>query len=110
MPDSLAKQLAQLVAQLGSRARAHHRQHHAAHGGTDTYDVTNVKIYRDSNGNGVLDGTEGSATISYLDEIAADATAYVIVVADVPLGLANNAVSGVTLTATGREGGGGPLR
>ena len=78
----------------------------AAHGGTDTYDVTNVKIYRDSNGNGVLDGTEGSATISYLDEIAADATAYVIVVADVPLGLANNAVSGVTLTATGREGGG----
>ena len=76
-----------------------------AHSNTDTIDVSNIKMYRDSNGNGILDGTEGSTAITFLDEIAADATAYVIVVADVPLGQANGSVAAVTLTATGREGG-----
>ncbi|MFM9936842.1 MAG: hypothetical protein ACKVOL_11670 [Novosphingobium sp.] len=77
-----------------------------AHTNTDTIDVSNIKMYRDTNGNGILDGTEGTTVITYLDEIAADATAYVIVVADVPLGQANGAVAAVTLTATGREGAG----
>lgn len=76
----------------------------AAHGGTDSFDVTNVRIYVDTNANGVFDvGTDTQVT--YLDELAADASRTVFVVSDVPLGLANGAVAGVTLTATGREGG-----
>jgi hypothetical protein len=76
----------------------------AAHGGTDSFDATNVKIYVDTNGNGTYDaGTD--TLVTYLDELAADATKTVFVVADIPLGLSNAAVAGVTLTATGREGG-----
>ena len=74
-----------------------------AHSNTDTFDVTNVKIYKDNG-----DGTFNAATdtlVTYLDELAADGSATVFVVADVPLGQANGAVAAVTLTATGREGG-----
>jgi hypothetical protein len=74
-----------------------------AHSNTDSFDVTNVKIYRDNG-----DGTFNSSTdtlVTYLDELAADGTATVFVVADIPTGLANGAVAAVTLTATGREGG-----
>ena len=74
------------------------------HSTTDTFDVTNVKIYKDANANGVYDsGTD--TLVTYLDELAADGSATVFVVADVPLGLANGSVAAVTLTATGREGG-----
>lgn len=76
----------------------------AAHGGTDSFDVSNVRIFVDTNANGVYDaGTDTQVT--YLDELAADASRTVFVVSDVPLGLANGAVAGVTLTATGREAG-----
>jgi hypothetical protein len=75
-----------------------------AHTGTDTFDVTNVKIYKDANANGTYDaGTD--TLVTYLDELAADTSATVFVVSDVPLGQANGAVAAVTLTATGREGG-----
>lgn len=76
----------------------------AAHGGTDTFDATNVRIYVDTNTNGVFDATNDTL-VTYLDEVAADASRTVFVVSDIPLGLANAAVAGVTLTATGREGG-----
>lgn len=76
----------------------------AAHGGTDNFDTTNVRIFVDTNSNGVFDaGTD--TQITYLDEVAADASRTVFVVADIPLGLANGSVAGVTLTATGREAG-----
>lgn len=76
----------------------------AAHGGTDSFDATNVRIFADTNSNGVFDaGTD--TQITYLDEVAADASRTVFVVADIPLGLANASVAGVTLTATGREAG-----
>lgn len=76
----------------------------AAHGGTDSFDTTNVRIFVDTNSNGIYDaGTDTQVT--YLDELAADASKTVFVVSDVPLGLANGAVAGVTLTATAREGG-----
>lgn len=76
----------------------------AAHGGTDSFDVSNVRIFVDTNSNGVYDaGTDTQVT--YLDELAADASRTVFVVSDVPLGLANGSVAGVTLTATGREAG-----
>lgn len=75
-----------------------------AHSNTDNFDATNVKIYVDTNGNGSYDaGTD--TLVTYLDELAADASKTVFVVADIPLGQVTNAVAAVTLTATGREGG-----
>ncbi|MDP3676524.1 MAG: hypothetical protein Q8R44_15730 [Novosphingobium sp.] len=75
-----------------------------AHGGTDNFDVTALVIAVDSNGNGTYDPVV-DLLVTHLDEIAADASRTVFVVANVPLGLANGAVAGVTLTATGREAG-----
>jgi len=75
-----------------------------AHSNTDNFDVTNVKIYVDTNGNGTYDpGTDTQVT--YLDEIAADASKTVFVVADIPLSLNTGDVAAVTLTATARAGG-----
>jgi len=75
-----------------------------AHSNTDTFDVTNVKIYVDTNANGIYDsGTD--TLVTYLDELAADASKTVFVVSDVPLSLTTGSVAAVTLTATGREGG-----
>lgn len=76
----------------------------AAHGGTDSFDATNVRIYVDSNGNGIFDAATDSL-VTYLDEMAADASRTVFVVVDIPTGLSSGAIAGVTLTATGREGG-----
>lgn len=76
-----------------------------AHSNTDSFDVTNVRIFRDVNANGTYEaGTD--TLVTYLDEVAADASVQVLVVADVPLAQANNAVAAVVLTATGREAGG----
>ena len=73
----------------------------AAHGGTDTFDGTNVKIYADTNNDGVF--SAGDLQITYLDQIAADATVKVFVVTDIPLGQATGAVADVRLTATAAE-------
>jgi len=74
----------------------------AAHGGTDSFDTTNVKMYADTNNDGVYTpGTD--LQITYLDQVAADATVKVFVVSDVPLGLATGAVADVRLTATAYE-------
>ena len=74
-----------------------------AHSNTDSFNVSNVRIYRDTNASGSYDAGDTLAT--YLDELAADSSATVFVVSDVPLGQATGAVAAVTLTATGREGG-----
>jgi hypothetical protein len=74
------------------------------HSNTDTIDVTNVRIFRDSNTNGIFDSSD--TLVTYLDEVAADATVTVFVIADVPTALANGSVAVVTLTATSREAGG----
>lgn len=76
----------------------------AAHGGTDNFDVTGVTIYRDTNGNNVYDAGTDTA-VTYIDELAADATVTLFVVGNVPAGRATGDVSNVRLTATGREGG-----
>ncbi|QPQ55486.1 DUF11 domain-containing protein [Allosphingosinicella flava] len=76
----------------------------AAHGGTDTYDVSNLRIFVDTNNNGTLDiGTD--QIVSYLDEIAADASRRIFVVGDTALGRVNGDVAGVRLTATAHEAG-----
>lgn len=74
----------------------------AQHGGTDNFDVTNVRMYIDTNDNGTYDsGTDQQ--ITYLDQVAADASQRVFVVVDIPLGRATGDVAGVRLTATARE-------
>lgn len=50
--------------------------------GTDNFDVTNVRIFVDSNNNGVYDA--GVDTATFIDELAPDASATVFVVANVP--------------------------
>lgn len=77
----------------------------AAHGGTDNFDVTNMRVYVDTNNNGVLDAAEMTATNNYVDELAPDAAKTVFIVADVPNALANGSVSGVNLQATAAAGG-----
>ena len=70
-----------------------------AHTGTDSFDTSNVTIYVDTNNNGVYDsGTDQAVT--YLDELAPDASKTVFVLADIPLSLTNGAFSALTLTAT----------
>jgi uncharacterized repeat protein (TIGR01451 family) len=74
----------------------------AAHGGTDNYNVSNIKMYVDTNSNNGYDpGTD--VEITYLDQISADDSKTVFVVADVPLGRSTNDVAGVRLTATAAE-------
>jgi hypothetical protein len=74
------------------------------HGGTDNFDVTTPTMYVDTNGNGTYDaGTD--LAVTYLDEVAADASKTVFVVAAIPAARVNGDVAGVTLTAQAREGG-----
>ena len=74
----------------------------AQHGGTDNFDATNVLMFADTNGNSAYDaGTDQQ--ITYLDQIAADSSARVFVVVDIPISRATGDVAGVRLTATARE-------
>ena len=79
----------------------------AAHGGTDSFDATNVRIYRDNTSSGSIGSWDFGDTLvsGYIDELVVDTAIRLFVVADIPAGLANNAVAGVTLRATAREGG-----
>ncbi len=72
-------------------------------GGTDIFDVTNIRVFVDSNGNGVYDPLVDTAV--FLDEIAPDTSKTVFVVADIPLGRVNNDIAAVTLTATAADAG-----
>ena len=74
----------------------------AAHGGTDNYNLSNLRLFVDSNGNGSFD-SDSDQQRSYLDQIAADTTARVFVLGDVPLGRSTGDVAGVRLTATAAE-------
>jgi len=77
----------------------------AAHGGTDTFDANNVRVYRDNIATGTIGSWDaGDALVTYIDELVTDTAIRLFVVADIPAGLANNAVAGVTLRATAREG------
>ena len=72
-------------------------------GGTDNFNVANVRVFVDSNGNGVYD--PGVDTAVFIDELAPDTSKTVFVVADVPVGQVNNDLAAVTLTATAADGG-----
>lgn len=77
----------------------------AAHGGTDTFNANNIRIYRDNTSTGTVGSWDaGDTLVTYIDELVTDTAIRLFVVADIPTGLANNAVAGVTLRATAREG------
>jgi hypothetical protein len=67
-------------------------------GTADTIDVSNVRVFVDSNGNGVYDA--GVDTAVAISTLAPDATATVFVVADIPAGATNGQQANITLTAT----------
>ena len=74
----------------------------AKHGGTDSFNGADLKLYRDTNGNGSYDaGTDLEA--SFLDQVGADETRRVFVVVNVPLNRPTGDVAGVRLTATAAE-------
>ena len=79
----------------------------ASHGGTDTFNANNVRIYRDNTVTGTIGSWDVGDTLitAYVDELVVDTAIRLFVVADIPAALANNAVAGVTLRATAREGG-----
>jgi hypothetical protein len=72
------------------------------HGGTDNFNVSNLKIYADTNANGGYDPGTDQET-AFLDQVAADASRVVFIVADVPVGRATNDRAVVRLTATAAE-------
>ena len=74
----------------------------SAHGGTDNFNVGNIKTYLDTNTNGAYDpGTD--AEITFLDQVPADNSRTVFVVADIPLGRATGDRAALRLTATAAE-------
>lgn len=76
----------------------------AAHGGTDNFDITALSLFRDVNGNNSYDaGTD--TPLTFVDELAADASITILVVGNIPGTQLNGDVSGVRLTATAREAG-----
>lgn len=77
-----------------------------AHSNTDNFNVGSPTIYLDTNNNGVYNAGVDTA-VTYLDELAADTSKTVFVVASIPLGQVSGDVAAVTLTATARQGGTG---
>jgi hypothetical protein len=70
---------------------------------TDSYDLSNVNVYVDTNGNNRYD--EGVDTMTYIDELEPDAQKTVFIVADVPADAANDAIAVYDLQAQTAEGG-----
>lgn len=76
----------------------------APHGGTDGFDVTGPTMYVDTDLNGVYTaGTD--LAVTYLDEVAADASRTVFIVASVPISATNGQIAAVSLTAQAEVGG-----
>ena len=76
-----------------------------ARSNTDSFDTTNLRIYLDNATTGTVGSYDaGDTLVTFLDELGADASRTVFVLADIPLGQTTGAVAAVTLTATGREG------
>jgi hypothetical protein len=72
--------------------------------GTDNFDATACAAYREIGGGAGYQA--GSDTATFIDELAADGTAIVYVVCNIPSGQANSSNAVVSLTATALAGGG----
>jgi uncharacterized repeat protein (TIGR01451 family) len=70
---------------------------------TDDFDPTGIQVFVDSNANDTYDA--GVDTATFIDEMPKDTTLTVFVVADIPLGLANDNTAGITLTAVAADAG-----
>lgn len=78
----------------------------AKYTGNDSFDVTGLTVYRETNGTaGLQIGVGGDTVVTYLDEVGPDQNVTVYVVGSVPLGQASGAVATVALTATAQAGG-----
>ncbi len=78
----------------------------ALRGGTAA-NISNIRIFRDTNGNRVLDAAELTAgPITFLDEVAEDATVAVLVVSDISINARNADTFDVALTAAAHAGAG----
>lgn len=77
----------------------------AAHGGTDSFDMANLRVFADNDDSGSY--VAASDTKAFITSLAPDASRLVFLVADTPSARSNGDVAGVTLTASGRELGGG---
>lgn len=111
-PDTTSVRLTYRVQNNGNTVQdyslsAHNNQSTTAFTGadqvTDTYDLTNVAVYVDANGNNKYD--EGVDTESYIDELDPDAVKTVFIIADVPNDAANDAIAVYDLQAQTAEGG-----
>ncbi len=77
----------------------------ALRGGTAA-NISNIRIFRDTNGNRALDAAELTAgAITSLDEVAEDATVAVLVVSDISINAVNGDTFDVALTAAVHAGG-----
>lgn len=76
----------------------------APFGGTDNFDVTNIRYAIDTNNDGLY--TAGTDTlVTFLDEVNPDTTTNLLVLADIPAGRVNGDVAAIVLTATSAESG-----
>jgi uncharacterized repeat protein (TIGR01451 family) len=76
----------------------------AKHGGTDNFNLTTIKVFADTNNNGTFDADGTDLEVGYLDQVAADDSKRVFIVADVPTaGRVTGDVARVRLTATAAE-------
>ena len=71
--------------------------------GTDNFDMTNLRVFVDSNGNGVYD--PGVDTATYIDELAPNASVEVFIIGNVPANPVSNQESQVNLHVTVAAGG-----
>jgi len=79
----------------------------AEHGGTDNFNIANLQVFVDANGNGTYD--PGTDTATSIDDLGADETVAVFVIGDIPVSQSNGDVAGVTLTATAQNSDGSAI-
>ena len=70
-------------------------------GGTDNFDATSVNIYVDSNGNGTYDS--GTDTATSINDLAADGSVSVFIVATIPTGQVTGDIASYHLVAEARD-------
>ena len=89
---------------VGLAAAAQSNGATAAHGGTVNQTVTGYTYWLDTSGTGIYNA--GTVTqVTWLDEIAPDASKTVFVLANVPAGAVNAQIAGINLTGTAEAGG-----
>jgi uncharacterized repeat protein (TIGR01451 family) len=76
-----------------------------AHSNTDNFDVTAPVMFADTNGNGTYEPLIDTTVLTFLDEVLADTSRTVFVVATIPVGRVTGDVAAVTLTGQARDGG-----